>query len=97
MNTESEKYFVYVLPLSDGSFYTGYTHDIKQRLREHMNGTGSKYVRSRLPIGPNVYVEEHKTKRKAMQREIAIKKMKSQDKAALFLYAGLMSNSRVLR
>ncbi|PIZ43173.1 excinuclease ABC subunit C [candidate division WWE3 bacterium CG_4_10_14_0_2_um_filter_42_7] len=32
-------YYVYLLKLSNGDFYTGSTPDVKVRFREHENGT----------------------------------------------------------
>jgi len=42
-------YFVYVLTCCDGSLYVGWTTDLEARLGAHRRGTGSRYVRSRLP------------------------------------------------
>jgi putative endonuclease len=41
---------VYVLRCADGSLYTGWTIDLKKRLREHRAARASKYTRSRLPV-----------------------------------------------
>ena len=42
---------VYQLECSDKSIYTGICKgDIDRRMREHQDGKGSKYVRSRLPF-----------------------------------------------
>jgi putative endonuclease len=79
------KYYVYMINCADGSFYTGYTTDVRRRVNEHISGQGSKYVRSRLPIRPYVYVEDQVTRQKAMQREAAIKKLNRIEKAFLYL------------
>ncbi|HOX30271.1 MAG TPA: GIY-YIG nuclease family protein [Candidatus Paceibacterota bacterium] len=43
-------YYVYLLQsLSDGSFYIGYTNDLKRRLDEHNNGK-SKYTKFKKPF-----------------------------------------------
>ena len=40
-------YYVYILLCKNGSYYTGYTTDIKRRYKEHLKGTAkSKYTRS---------------------------------------------------
>jgi cyclophilin family peptidyl-prolyl cis-trans isomerase/predicted GIY-YIG superfamily endonuclease len=44
-----ERCFVYVLVCADGSLYTGWTTDLSDRLAAHRRGSGSRYVRSRLP------------------------------------------------
>jgi putative endonuclease len=42
-------YYVYILLLSNGHLYTGYTVDIIKRIRLHYEGKGSKCVRSFIP------------------------------------------------
>lgn len=32
-------YYVYILKLSDGSYYTGYSADLKRRINHHLNGS----------------------------------------------------------
>lgn len=66
-------HYVYVLRCSNGSFYTGYTIDVKRRLAEHQSGVGSRYTRSRLPV-ELVYHEKYRTKSLALKREITIKR-----------------------
>jgi putative endonuclease len=41
---------VYVLRCRDDSLYVGWTNDVEKRLAAHRAGTGSRYVRSRLPF-----------------------------------------------
>ena len=43
-------WYVYMLRCGDGSLYTGSTTDVARRLREHQNGTGAKYTRTRPPV-----------------------------------------------
>ncbi len=66
-------YSVYILRLSDGSYYTGYTKNLNNRLHQHAAKRGSKYVRSRLPFNL-VHEEKYEDRSKAMRREIEIKK-----------------------
>lgn len=42
--------FIYVLSCADGTWYTGWTHDLSSRVRAHQQGVASRYTRSRLPI-----------------------------------------------
>ena len=42
--------FVYLLRCADGSLYCGWTIDLERRLAAHSAGTGSAYVRRRLPV-----------------------------------------------
>ncbi|MFW6024750.1 MAG: GIY-YIG nuclease family protein [Candidatus Woesearchaeota archaeon] len=73
---------VYLLRLNDNSLYTGITKDIKNRLKDHRAGNGSKYVRSRLPL-KLVYKEEKETKSLALKREIEIKRWSKSKKEEL--------------
>lgn len=41
----NKQWHVYLLECKDGSFYTGTTNDIDKRMKSHVDGTGSKYVR----------------------------------------------------
>lgn len=65
-------YYVYMLRCKDDSLYTGWTTDIKRRTKEHNDGVGGKYTRSKRPV-KLVYLEETSTKQEAMKREYAIK------------------------
>ncbi|MBU2475239.1 MAG: GIY-YIG nuclease family protein, partial [Nanoarchaeota archaeon] len=61
----------------DNSYYTGYTNNLKNRIKKHKEGIASKYIRSK-GFKELVYFETHPTKVSAMKREYAIK---SQNKA----------------
>jgi len=65
-------YYVYILICKDGAFYTGYTQDVKARLKLHKLGRGAKYVRTHPPEKV-VYVEKFETRSSAMKREREIK------------------------
>jgi putative endonuclease len=73
---------VYMLRCSDGSLYTGVTTDLKRRFNEHRNGSGSKYVRSRLPAEV-AYVELGHDQSSALSREYEIKQLSKDDKERL--------------
>jgi putative endonuclease len=73
---------VYLLRCRDGSLYTGITNDLPRRLASHRAGTGSVYVRARLPIRV-VYRESQPDRGAALRREAAIKKLTRRDKLAL--------------
>lgn len=78
----NKKHLVYILQCNDGTFYTGYTNDLKRRLRMHEAGKGAKYTRGRSPFKV-VYTERFSTKAEAMQREYAIKRLRRADKLLL--------------
>lgn len=73
---------VYILKCNDGTLYTGYTTDVKRRVREHNEGKASKYTRSRLPVHC-VYTEEYQSKSEALKREQEIKKLSRPQKLAI--------------
>ncbi len=71
------KYYVYILTCSDGSFYTGYTSNIRKRLNQH-NGIsiwpGTGYTRIRRPVFLQ-HLERYPSKKDAINREKEIKKI----------------------
>lgn len=85
---------VYMLRCSDGSLYSGWTNSLEKRLRDHGEGRGAKYTRSRLPVCL-VYQEECPTPNAARKREVALKGLTRQKKLALVArYEGLMAQAR---
>ena len=76
--------YVYMLECKDGSFYTGYTTDLRARYEKHNSGSGAKYTRGRTPV-KLVYFEIFETKSEALKREIKIKKMSRLRKERLVL------------
>lgn len=75
-------YYTYIVKCSDGTYYTGYTNDLRQRVRAHNEKKGAKYTHSRTPV-TLVYAEESDTKSLAMKREAAIKKLSRKEKEQL--------------
>jgi len=75
-------YYSYLLKCSDGSFYAGYTNDLKSREKKHNDGLGARYTRGRLPVKV-VYFEEHLNRSEAMKRESEFKKMSRAKKSSL--------------
>ncbi len=74
--------YTYILRCIDGSYYTGWTNNLKKRLEDHNLGRGAKYTRARLPV-ILVYYECFGTKEEAMKREAAIKKLSRPQKERL--------------
>lgn len=74
--------WVYIVECADGTYYTGYTENVENRLAVHNAGKASRYTRGRLPV-KLVYMEQTATKNQALRREAEIKKMKRQQKQKL--------------
>ena len=64
------KNVTYILKCSDNSLYTGWTNDIKHRLKMHNEGKGAKYTRGRGPV-------------EAMSKEAKIKRLTRKEKLLL--------------
>jgi putative endonuclease len=75
-------YHVYILLCQDDSYYSGYTRDLKARLRQHWTGKGARYTRMNKPK-QIVYVESFHSRTEAMQREKTIKGLTRGAKLAL--------------
>ena len=74
--------YTYILECKDGTFYTGWTNNLEKRLKDHNDGKGAKYTKTRRPV-VLAYYEEFATKEEAMKREYAIKQMKRSEKKKL--------------
>ena len=72
----------YMLKCRDGSLYTGWTNDLKKRVKCHQAGKGAKYTKARLPV-ELVYYEVFPTKEEAMRREWDIKQLSRKAKLDL--------------
>ncbi|MDR1292419.1 MAG: GIY-YIG nuclease family protein, partial [Clostridiales Family XIII bacterium] len=79
---KQNKHYVYIAECADGTYYTGYTTDVKSRAKAHNEGKGAKYTRSRRPV-KITYTETFDEKSEALKREAAIKRMSRKAKAAL--------------
>ena len=51
MKTTGRKdWTVYILRGGDGSLYTGIAKDVQARIKQHNEGRGATYTRTRLPV-----------------------------------------------
>ena len=75
-------YYVYIILCKDGSFYTGYTKNLDERIRLHACGKGARYTKSHKPEKV-AYVELLDSRAKAMKREKTVKKLTHQQKLEL--------------
>ena len=75
-------WYVYILECSDSSFYTGHTHDLKERLLRHNSGRGASHTAARLPV-KLLWSEQHENESSAAKRELQIKHWSKAKKIAL--------------
>lgn len=71
--------YMYVVECADGTLYTGYTTNIKRRIRTHNAGKGAKYTRARRPV-KLIYEEAFASKSEALKAEYAFKQKTRQAK-----------------
>lgn len=74
--------WVYILECADGSFYTGCTTHIDQRIAQHQSGECGGYTSTRLPVDV-VHVTEFQTVLDAIDAERKIKRWTRAKKLAL--------------
>jgi len=74
MNPDSDHMFYYVYVLqsqNNNKWYTGFTKDLRKRLKEHNNNM-STYTKGRGPF-ELIYFEGYKTREDALSREKQLK------------------------
>lgn len=65
-------WFVYIILCEDGSLYTGFSPNPRERFEYHKNGKGGRYTRSHKPVRL-LFTEQHESKSAALKRESQIK------------------------
>jgi len=75
-------FWAYMVQCKYGTFYAGWTNDIKKRIAAHNNGTGAKYLRGKGPV-KLVFKKEFLTVQAAQAQEREIKKLTRDKKEAL--------------
>ena len=78
----SEVRFLYILECCDGTYYTGITNDLERRFRQHNDGRGARYTRTRRPV-KLLYTENCEGRSKALIRECAVKSLPRDKKRKL--------------
>ena len=74
--------YVYIVHCIDDTYYTGWTTDIQNRLKNHNTGKGAKYTKYRRPV-KLVHLEEFENKSDALKREYEIKQLTRKEKEEL--------------
>jgi len=75
-------YWAYMVECKYGTYYTGWTNDIKKRIAAHNDGTGAKYLRGKGPV-KLLYKKEYPTVKEAQAQERFIKKLTRKQKEEL--------------
>jgi len=75
-------FWVYILRCADGSFYTGHTDNLDQRLAKHQTGEPGGYTATRLPV-ELVFSEECPTREEALSAERKLKGWSKAKKEAM--------------
>jgi len=79
-----KEWTVYTLRCGDGSLYTGIAKNVQAWVKQHSEGRGATYTRTRLPV-TLLYQQEGLTHSKALIREAQIKAMPRSKKEEIIL------------
>ena len=82
MGVTNIAFFVYILICKDGSYYTGHTDNLENRITEHKSGAIKGYTSSRLPV-EIVFSQEFQTREEALENERKIKGWSRKKKEAM--------------
>ncbi|MCR4336342.1 MAG: GIY-YIG nuclease family protein [Candidatus Omnitrophica bacterium] len=77
-----KKHYIYLVQCVHGTYYAGYTNDLKKRMEAHNHGRGAKYLRGRTPVQLK-YWEICQDYPSALRKEWAIKKLTRKQKGEL--------------
>jgi predicted GIY-YIG superfamily endonuclease len=80
--TKKMAFYVYILPCTDGSYYTGHTDNLEARLAAHQSGEIKGYTFPRRPT-QLVFTEQVSSRQEAFERERQIKGWSRAKKEAL--------------
>ena len=87
------RFYVYIVQCKDGTYYTGYTKNLENRIALHKSGKGAKYVKYKLPA-ELVYAEEYRYYKSAIKEEKRVKTLSREQKTKL-VRAYAESNSKI--
>ena len=89
------RFYVYILECADGTYYTGYTSDLKRRTRRHINGENKRaYTYSRRPVRL-AWFEEQPSKEEAKLREKQVKSYSRQRKTKMIKEHSMAGKPRI--
>ena len=77
-----DTFYVYIVEDKNGTYYTGYTNDLEERIKLHNNGYGAKFLRGKGPI-KLVYGKEYRYYKNVLNAERSVKKLRRREKEEL--------------
>ena len=81
------QYYVYIVQCDDGTYYTGSTSNLENRLKLHNSGNGAKYLRGKGPV-KLVYAKEYRYYKNVLHAERNLKKLTREQKEEIInIYA----------
>ena len=80
-------FWAYVVQCKYGTYYAGWTNDVKKRIAAHNDGTGAKYLRGKGPV-KLVYKKKYATAQEAQAQERLIKSLTRKKKEILLSLNG---------
>ena len=75
-------FWVYILRCADGSYYTGHTDNLEQRIGQHQAGEADGYTAARKPV-ELVFSQPCATREEALSAEMQIKGWSRKKKEAM--------------
>ena len=78
--------WAYMVECKYGTYYAGWTNDLKKRIVAHNEGKGAKYLRGQGPV-TLVYRKKFTTVKEAQAHERSIKSLTRQEKEMLITKA----------
>ena len=75
-------FWLYILRCAEGSYYTGHTDNLEQRIAQHEAGTFEGYTATRRPL-LLMYSQEFPSREEALAAEMQVKRWNRLKKEAL--------------
>ena len=76
------KFYVYIVRCTNGTYYTGCTNNLENRVKLHNKGNGAKYLKGKLPV-QLAYAKEYRYYKNALHAERNTKKLTHKQKEEL--------------
>lgn len=82
----SGNFCVYIVECANGTYYTGSTKNLEDRIKLHNSGDGAKYLRGKTPVSL-AYAKEYKYYKNVLHAERDLKKLtRAQKKELIKIY-----------